>query len=570
MDTVGDLIPEGLRPTSALPVKFLVHSKGAPDCKYLGLIDNHGRLQFSGLDDYPLDVGKFETAPAVVVYAIGREPKVRIRNILVSKGRSNAAKWDPTKFPDQRSIHFDFGDYDDTQKGFLNGNYYPTWADNSGSFPHNHYNQAHKSYALAKIDVRDFGQSTRIVCLVNLSRVPGGERLDPEFTYAEGGTAIDPTNERNLVVVYQKRKSDPNGFVISRSFDGGMSWTRRLIATSGPSDMNKPSDPNIPLGTSDIHAAFDRFGGLWISYLHGKSTQTAAGFFGGPVPLIYSADKGRTFRHVLSQPALQQKRVPPEIWPVYVGLDYTYLAVGPDATNLDYDTVWMSIGDAINGDAPNEYQQRVWGLRVKGLGVRKIDLRSLKKYVLPSSHEAGYGSMDVGPRGEVVVSLRQVNLKGTYLEQLQNNNRFWINVLNRGLADDSFSEKRDFSLVAIGSSSRFPPTPHNTYLGTGTAMIAIDRSNQHPGRIYAVYCNRPGIYSTASKPFLSWSDDRGRTWSDPINVSTDRSPATATRANIAVDPKSGVVALSWMDARNSKDNTEMERYATFLDPRQLC
>ena len=104
-----------------------------------------------------------------------------------------------------------------------------------------------------------------------------------------------------------------------------------------------------------------------------NSTSTPAGFTGGPIEVIYSADKGRTFHHVLSQLALEQDEVPADIWPVYVGLDYPYLAIGPDATNLKYDTVWMSIGDAIDGDAPNEYQQRIWGLRVKGLGVAKID-----------------------------------------------------------------------------------------------------------------------------------------------------------------------------------------------------
>ena len=76
-------------------------------------------------------------------------------------------------------------------------------------------------------------------------------------------------------------------------------------------------------------------------------------------------------------------------------------------------------------------------------------------------------------------------------------------------------------------------------------MIAIDKSRQHSGPIYPVYCNRPGIYSVASKPYLTWSDDQGLTWSDPICVSSDRSSATAARANITVDPKTGVVALTW-------------------------
>ena len=290
--------------------------------------------------------------------------------------------------------------------------------------PYNSNNQPIKNYALARISVRDFGKTVETLSLLNLSRETGGEELDPEFSYAEGALAIDPTNHMNLFAVYQQRKSKVTGFVLSRSFDGGKTWTRKRIALPSADNPDQPLDPNIPLGSSDIHLAFDRFGGLWISYLHGKLTSTPSGFEGGPVPLIYSEDKGNTFHHVVSQLALTQDEIPADLWRFSVGLDYTYLAVGPDATDPRYDSVWMSIGDALNGYAPNEYQQRIWGLRVKGLGVSNIDLPSLKKYVVPSSHEAGYPSLDVGSNGEVVVALRQVNVKGTYLEQIQNNNRF--------------------------------------------------------------------------------------------------------------------------------------------------
>jgi hypothetical protein len=165
--------------------------------------------------------------------------------------------------------------------------------------------------------------------------------------------------------------------------------------------------------------------------------------------------------------------------------------------------------------------------------------------------------------------LRQTNVKDTYLEQIQNNNRGWVNVLEHGLGDDRFSGKREFALTAIGTDVGFPPRPHNLFLGTGTAMIAIDKSNQHPGRIYVVYTNRPNINSTAAKPYVSWSDNRGRTWSDPINVSTDASQATAVLATIAIDPKTGVVVLAWTDARGSETDQEVNHYGVFLDPREL-
>ena len=359
IDTVDNPIPAKFRPASGVPIKFVVKSKSHPEVRYLGLVDQQGRLQFSALDDYPLEVGRFTTAPARVTYRIGKIPQVDIRNLQISSGPSNAAKWNPKDFSDPRGIHFDFGDYDDAQKGFSDGIYHVSWADNSAALPYNSNDQAYKSYALAKISVRDFGKTVEKLSLLNLSREPGGEELDPNVTYAEGGLAIDPTNRMNLAAVYQQRKTikTVTGFVLSRSFNGGETWTRKRIGLARPDNPDQPLDPNIPLGSSDIHLAFDRFGGLWISYLHGEQASTPAGFEGGPVPLIYSEDKGNTFHHVVSQLALTKDEVPPELWPFSVGLDYTYLTIGPDATDPRYETVWMSIGDALDGYAPNEYQR---------------------------------------------------------------------------------------------------------------------------------------------------------------------------------------------------------------------
>jgi hypothetical protein len=142
-------------------------------------------------------------------------------------------------------------------------------------------------------------------------------------------------------------------------------------------------------------------------------------------------------------------------------------------------------------------------------------------------------------------------------------------VLEHGLADDSFLDKREFALTSNGDCQAFPPAPHNAFLRAGTALIAVDKSNQHPGRIYAVYVNRPDIYSDANKPYLIWTDDLGLTWSNPFTVSTDKSSATAMLPTVAVDPSTGVVAVSWGDTRGSITNTKMNRYGVFLDPREL-
>jgi hypothetical protein len=59
------------------------------------------------------------------------------------------------------------------------------------------------------------------------------------------------------------------------------------------------------------------------------------------------------------------------------------------------------------------------------------------------------------------------------------------------------------------------------------------------------------------------------TWSNPINVSTDTSTATAILPGISVDPTTGVVAVSWQDARGSETDEDVNKFGVFLDPREL-
>jgi len=599
IDTVENGIPAGFRPTGGLPFTFEVQSKTTLGLRYQGYIDNQGRLQFSALGDYPLDVGDFETSPTSVTYLIKPIPQVTLNNFKISPGPSNAAIWAPNDYApcadgaskvydggepsdcdSHTGIHFDLGDYDDPQKGFFNGTYYSIWADNSAAL-NVPQDQGFKSYALAKIKVEDFGKTFKIERVVNLNQESGGEPLDPNFTYAEGSVAIDPTNEKHVVVFYQQRKYSRIGFVLSSSIDGGKTWTKRRLGLAKEHDLYKPVDKEIPLGGADLHVGFDRFGGMWVSYL-------GVAFPDPPnrvliEVLLYSSNMGKTFNTVATLSS-DETRVRPVVQRLYGDLDYDYLGVGPDATNLNYDSVWMSIADAINSSTPNEADQIMIGLRVKGLGFKNIDIASKKCYRLPSTKVAGWPSIDIDPKGEVIVALRQANVKGTYVEQIQDNNRSWIVVLENGLAGDdeggagcradgkesiAWSKKREFALTAMGDGRAFPPQPHNLYLGPGTSMLAIDKSTQHPGRIYVVYTNRPNINSDASKPYLIWSDDVGFTWSNPINVSTDKSPRTADLATIAVDPTTGVVALAWVDARGSVNDEEVNHYGVFLDPREL-
>lgn len=134
----ADNIPVEFRPTGGLPITFTLCSSITPGLTYTGSIDSQGRLQFSAPDHVPVAVGTFATFPTHVAYTIGKLPDVTLSNFQISKGASNAAKWNPSDFPmndpavgGYTAIYFDFGDFNDPQKGFYNSTYYTTWADNS-------------------------------------------------------------------------------------------------------------------------------------------------------------------------------------------------------------------------------------------------------------------------------------------------------------------------------------------------------------------------------------------------------------------------------------------------------
>ena len=332
LDTVENAIPVEFRPTGGLPIRFEVQSKVSPGLRYRGDIDNQGRLQFAALGNYPLGVGKFETLPKSVTYVIQPKTTVTLDNLRISPGPSNAAKWDPQLYKCQAgdpesngiepptdcdkhlSIHFDFGDYDDPQRGFLNGTYYAIWADNSAAL-HVPQTEGFKNYALAKIKVEDFGKTHNIEKVINLSRDPNGDQLFEGYTYAEGSVAVDPTNDKNVVVAIQERKPSRIGFVLSRSTDGGETWTKKRIGLSCtepkcnctqancpdaphfpdecyspafPYDGPQPLENANPTVVVDLHIGFDRFGGLWLSYLAIANPPDHE-------QLLYSSDKGVTF-----------------------------------------------------------------------------------------------------------------------------------------------------------------------------------------------------------------------------------------------------------------------------------
>src|SRR5205085_12193154 len=82
----------------------------------------------------------------------------------------------------------------------------------------------------------------------DVTAMPGNE--------AENAIAVNPANPSNVVAM-STLPDVPAGLAVGVSFDGGQTWSRRVIGTTGD-----------PLGEicCDQQLAWDRFGNLWMTY----------------------------------------------------------------------------------------------------------------------------------------------------------------------------------------------------------------------------------------------------------------------------------------------------------------
>src|SRR5438067_12954954 len=92
---------------------------------------------------------------------------------------------------------------------------------------------------------------------------------------SEEAIAVNPTNPQNIVIVSNIAEGVA-GLFAAVSFDGGQTWTRRII---GDND-------NLGDACCDASLSFDEFGNLFLTYLYNVENQ---------VPVALSTDGGRTF-----------------------------------------------------------------------------------------------------------------------------------------------------------------------------------------------------------------------------------------------------------------------------------
>ena len=146
----------------------------------------------------------------------------------------------------------------------------------------------------------------------------------------------------------------------------------------------------------------------------------------------------------------------------------------------------------------------------------------------------------------------------------------------------------------VASGVVVPSSPTNVPINVGLVMAqdnTLGANSPFEGRIYAAFVGYIDVTvdgftnpTTNTDIFLTFSDNDGRTWSTPIEVNDDSgqvdgsSGASETNPNdevdgnsqyapeLADDPTTGTLVISWRDARNDPNNTLVATYiATSID-----
>lgn len=351
---------------------------------------------------------------------------------------------------------------------------------------------------------------------VNVSRKPGND--------SECSIAKNPASTGQLFVVCMTTGA---GFFAARSLDNGVSWdlgdsTSKTIANGTP--------PEIPLAYADPSVAWDSFGNLFLTYLGQDATGVKK------IVTLLSTDGGLTFN------------VPPLI--DHPGsVDHPKIVAADTSKAGEPVVVWVVWEES--------GQMRAQGAAVTG--PNQIAFGAV--LTIPGAVQCSFGDVAISPTS-VVVQACQTPMGGEGPSTIK------LNRKTGGLDPGDFDSPVDVTSTNVGGLD-FIPAQHTRGI-TANAGLAYDSfpASPHYGRLYLVYTEETENESNDTDIMLRFSDNDGAWWSNPIKVHED-STKSQFLPRIAVNPRSGNIAVCWLDARNSVDNKSVEEFCSIATPTDL-
>jgi hypothetical protein len=341
--------------------------------------------------------------------------------------------------------------------------------------------------------------------------------------------AVNPANPLQEFVVSED-PADTGGLIGSVTDDGGVTWTVRAMADG---------NDFLPVARGFPRVAWDAAGTLVMTYVTTDGTDLA---------VAASGDGGRSF-------------TPEEIASPNAGvISSPSIAVGP-GPKPGSSSVWVSFFSSGAGESQLYAAGGLDSPTEPGGGL------SNPEPVIPEvfTGEPVFASIAVGPDGSAVVDWESgINAQGP--------EDVFVSVDPDGLgpmpfAPPSPNTSSGKSQVVVhsqaGAAETGPASPVNGF-NVG-AELAFDTAKRN--RLYMVYTDRSGGSAGSQDTVIQliFSDDGGKTWSDPVQVS-DSQDSTQFQPSIAVDPITGDVAVGWYDTvGDSERQTTHYRVAASVD-----
>jgi len=352
---------------------------------------------------------------------------------------------------------------------------------------------------------------------INLTKATGNQN--------ETAVAINPKNNNQIFVV---SRNEVGGLYTARSSDGGLTWTSQLIARA-----TVPAAGDIPRAYGNASVAWDTFGNLFLVYLSQNSVNS-----GTYVSLSLSQDGGATFYSPTGAGSVLVLPINPPGVPI-LG-DQPTVTTGPGSAGFP-GSVWVTYWTA-------------GGIMVSGAGVSGLGAVGPFTSRQPAQPVAvNFGDIAVGPNGEVMI---------TYGPNSGGGGKIYTNVKPDGLGPGPFSTFNPAVPVNIGG---FTPIPAQPNWGIDPeAGLAWDRSpGPFQGRVYLVYTDAGAANSADTNIFVIHSGDMGATWSNPVRVNDDKGTNSQFLPRLSLDQASGLIAVTWYDARDSLLNNTARYYGAF-------
>jgi hypothetical protein len=332
---------------------------------------------------------------------------------------------------------------------------------------------------------------------IDVSRRPGNE--------SEETVAVNPTNPKNIVIVTNV-EHPAAGMFEGVSFDGGVTWTRKLI---GDND-------NLGDACCDPSLSFDNYGNLFMTYLYNVEIE---------VPIALSTDGGLHFNRIanITKPPKQSLSAGGERRGLFRFVDQPTIIAGKGE-------VWV----VFNGGGP----MVATGAKVSGFG--KVGA-FITPEVVPGTNNCTYGDVAIGPSGQVmqVCSLT---------ESGQGGGKLYVNVDPDGLGPAGFGKSVFVTETHVGGFDFIPAQPDRSV--DAEPGLAWDRTGgPHNGRVYLVYTLEHPNESNNTDIYVRFSDDNGATWSGPVRVNDDNTKNSQFLPKISLDPTTGNLAAVWYDSR---------------------